>query len=221
LLGKPERGRTYILQRMRRGLLVRTSTQFRIPPGSSVHILMPKAATSWTRDSVNKACCREAPRRPPTDDICRIQDYFLDLDSRSLDSLSNRSRMTRRSEIKVTVYYVYVGYEGGIHLQPFDLSHWKCKNCPYLAVDMAFSRKSIRSIHSSKLCLVLSRNRHQIDTKQGPHLAHRWSVSSRLFPSRRQSRTCEAPSAGDGRILGYPVREGRVAPWRQSGRPWA
>src|SRR6267142_1760665 len=76
------RGRTYILQRMRRGLLVRTSTQFRIPPGSSVHILMPKAATSWTRDSVNKACCREAPRRPPTDDICRMQDYFLDLDSK-------------------------------------------------------------------------------------------------------------------------------------------
>jgi len=27
-------------------LLVRTSTQFRIPPGSSVYILMPKAATS-------------------------------------------------------------------------------------------------------------------------------------------------------------------------------
>jgi len=41
-----------------------------------------KSRTSWTRDSVNKACCREAPRRPPTDDICRMQDYFLDLDSK-------------------------------------------------------------------------------------------------------------------------------------------
>ena len=79
---------------------------------------------------------------------------------------------------------------GGIHLQPFDLSHWKCKNCPYLAVDMAVSRKSIRSIHSSKLCLVLSRNRHQIDTKQGPHLAHHGSVGSRFvskLPTRPES----------------------------------
>jgi hypothetical protein len=29
----------------------------------------------------------------------------------------------------------------------------------------------------------------------------------------------EVPSAVDGRILGSPVREGWVAPWRQSGRP--
>jgi hypothetical protein len=50
------------------------------------------------------------------------------------------------------------------------------------------------------------------------------AVDHRLFtthPDCRQSRSREAPSAVDGRILGYRVREGRVPPWRQSGRPWA
>ena len=189
MLGKPERPHLHPAKNATRSPC---SHEYPVPHSSRLERthLDAKAATSWTRDSVNKACCREAPRRPPTDDICRMQDYFLDLDSRSLDSLSNRSRMTRRSEIKVTVYYVYVGYEGGILLQPFDLSHWKCKNCPYLDADTAFSRISIWSVRSFQVCLVPSRNRHQIDTKPRPHLAHHGSVGSRFvskLPTRPES----------------------------------
>ncbi len=58
------------------------------------------------------------------------------------------------------------GGEGGIHLQAPDLCRSKYRKYLYLNVGKHVSRISIRSVRSSLVCLVLSRNRHQIDTKR-------------------------------------------------------
>src|SRR5580698_1813191 len=66
-------------------LFARTPQFVRIPPGSRVHTLTPKAATSCASDSVNPPTAHLAAwypvlpgraRRPPTEEICRMQPLF-------------------------------------------------------------------------------------------------------------------------------------------------